>query len=255
MANEKKSVSVHQGHRKRIKERYLKSGLDDFAPHEVLELILFHAIPQGDVNPVAHRLLDQFGSLSAVLEADYEDLITVDGVGHSVAVLLTMLPEVFRHYQLDKVKPEETYETMEKIVRFIRPRFTGVTVEQVYVMLFDNGMHMLGCHLVAEGTVNTVKPLNRKILNMVMRKNASCVVLAHNHPRGIAVPSEDDRWMTSMIAGSLETIDVPLIEHLIITEASCAPIIRREQGLLHASPKGVIDEDFYRSFYGNEGKI
>ena len=241
----------HKGHRNRLRERYLRSGLDDYADHEILELLLTYAIPRVDVNPMAHALIDRFGSLSGVMDASMEELTSVDGIGETSAAFLRMLPEIFRRYEMDKLEPRETYDTLAQIGDYLRALYVGATVEKAYVLLFDNSRHLIGCHEIAEGTVNSVSINVPKIARLCFRANAASVVLAHNHPRGLAIPSGDDIDMTHAVDSALHTLGIQLLEHVIVTEHTFAPTMRRIKGVLRAAPgTDRIDEDFYLRFYG-----
>lgn len=253
MTQETPVKNPHAGHRKRLRERYARAGMEDFAPHEVMELLLTYAIPRIDVNPMAHALIEEFGSVAGVLDATVEDLRKVDGVGPEAAMFLKMLPEVFRHYQLSGCDGRETYDTVAKLGDYLRALYTGVTVERVYLVLLDNSLKLIDCIPLSEGSVNCSSVTVRTIAEKALGKNAAAVVLAHNHPRGLAIPSGADLEVTQTVECALETIGVPLLEHLIVTENSCAPILRHHKGLLRSSPKtGQIDKAFYERFYGED---
>ena len=243
----------HAGHRKRLRERYARSGMEDFAPHEVMELLLTYAIPRIDVNPMAHALIERFGSVAGVLDATEKELTEVKGIGLKTARFLKMLPEVFRHYQLSGYDDRETYDTVAKLGDHLRALYTGVTVERVFLILLDNSLKIKACIHLCDGSVNCSSLTVRTIAEHALRGNAAAVVLAHNHPRGLAIPSSADLEVTQTVECALETIGVPLLEHLIVTENSYAPILRHRKGLLRSSPKtGQIDQEFYRRFYGEE---
>ncbi len=242
--------SVHDGHRDRLRKRYTRSGLDDFAPHEVLELLLTYCIPRVDVNCQAHALIERFGSLSAVMDATEEELCEVHGIGPESARFLAMLPSVFRQYAEDKAQPGEPMETLEKIGTYLQAKFVGLTYERVYLLLFDNSMRLIDCCLISDGAVNAVHIGVRNMAELALRKHASCAVVAHNHPRGLAIPSGEDREMTEFIEEGFNILGIPLVEHIIVAENSYAPIMRNQKGLLRASPKAKVDEGFYRRFYG-----
>lgn len=253
MTQETPVKNPHAGHRKRLRERYARSGMEDFAPHEVLELLLTYAIPRIDVNDQAHALIDRFGSVAGVLDATEKELRDVKGIGPEAAMFLKMLPEVFRHYQLSGYDDKETYDTVAKLGDYLRAKYTGVTVERVYLILLNNSLKLIRCIPLGEGSVNCSSVTVRTIAEHAFRENASAVVLAHNHPRGLAIPSGADLEVTQTVECALETIGVPLLEHLIVTENSCAPILRHHKGLLRSSPKtGQIDKAFYERFYGED---
>lgn len=252
MATPQKSAkNPHEGHRKRLRERYARSGMDDFAPHEVLELLLTYAIPRVDVNPLAHALIKRFGSVAGVMDATEKELRDVKGIGPEAARFLKMLPEVFRHYQLANCDSKDTFDTVAKLGDYLRAKYTGVTVERVYLILLNNRLKLIDCITLGEGSVNCSSVTVRTIAEHAFRENAAAVVLAHNHPRGLAIPSGADLEVTQSVECALETIGVPLLEHLIVTENSYAPILRHHKGLLRASPRtGLIDKEFYQRFYG-----
>ena len=243
----------HAGHRNRLRERYDRSGMDDYADHEILELLLTYAIPRGDVNGQAHALIDRFGSVAGALDALPEELCEVKGIGPEAARFLTMLPAVFRRYALDKVTPMKSMDTLAKIGEYLMALYTGVTFERVYLLLLNNSMGLIECVHLADGSINSADVNVRRIAELALFKHASGVVLAHNHPRGLAIPSGADLEVTQTVECALETVGVPLLEHLIVTENSYAPILRHHKGLLRSSPKtGQIDKAFYQRFYGED---
>ena len=247
---ESKNKSIHAGHRERLRKRYEQSGLDDFADHEVLELLLTYAIPRVDVNEQAHRLIDRFGSVAGALDALTDELCEVDGIGPAAAGFLTMLPAVFRRYALNKSEPGQPMDTIAKIGEYLHAIFTGIAFERVYLLLFDNSMRLIDCCHLDDGTVNCSKVTVRKVAEFCLLKHAACAVLAHNHPMGLAIPSGADIEVTQSVDNALETIGVPLLEHIVVTENGYAPIMRHNKGLLRTSPvTGLVDKSFYERFY------
>ena len=252
MTNHEQKKS-HAGHRLRLRERYKRSGMADFADHEILELLLTYAIPRVDVNGQAHDLINRFGSVAAVLDAPKEELIKVKGIGPEAAQFLKMLPEVFRSYSLSKIDTRKPFDTLSKLGEYLHGLYVGVTVERVYLVLLDNSLRMIECIHMGDGAVNCSAVTVRCIAEQTLRKNAASAVLAHNHPKGLAIPSGADHTVTQTVESALETIGVPLLEHIIVTENSYAPILRQHKGLLRASPvDGQIDKEFYRRFYGED---
>lgn len=243
--------SIHAGHRERLRERYARSGMDDFADHEVLELMLTYAIPRVDVNQQAHRLVERFGSVAGALDALPEELCEVDGIGPGAAQFLTMLPCLFRRYALNKCEPGEPMDSAGKIGEYLQAKYTGITFERVYLLLFDNSMRLIDCCHLDDGAVNCSKITVRKVAELCLIKHAACAVLAHNHPMGIAIPSAADIEVTQTVENALESIGVQLLEHIIVTENNQAPIMRHHKGLLRASPMtGIVDKSFFEKFYG-----
>ena len=243
--------NIHAGHRERLRERFSRSGLDDFADHEVLELLLTYAIPRVDVNATAHHLIERFGSVAGAMDALSEELCEIQGIGPAAAQFLTMLPCVFRRYALNKCEPGEPMDTLAKIGEFLHAKYTGITFERVYLLLFDNSMRLIDCCHLDDGAVNSSKVTVRRVVELCMFKHASCAVLAHNHPMGLAIPSGADIEVTRSVENALEAVGMNFLEHIIVTENSYAPILRHHKGVLRASPvTGEIDKAFYERFYG-----
>ena len=208
--------NLHEGHRKRMKERFIKSGLDDFAPHNILELLLFYSIPRGDTNPVAHRLIDTFGSLSGVFDATPEELAKVDGVGENSAILISMIPQIARKYLEDKADTANIVGGCSDIGEFLLPKFVGRTNEALMMVSIDNKNKIISCSVVAEGTVDSAKVSRRKIMEEAMKVKATRVILAHNHPCGVAVPSSEDVIMTKEIGRLFAQVGIELVDHIIV---------------------------------------
>ena len=177
---------IHAGHRQRMKERFLANGLEGFSSHEAIELILYYAIPRRDVNELSQRLIERFGSFNAVFNADYEDLISVDGVGENAAILFKLMAASWRKYALSNEIEPFLYDDPKKIGNYAVKLFIGASVEKLYVMFFDNKMMLLDTVKVAEGAVNSVSAPARVFVEKAFKKNASSIVLIHNHPSGSA---------------------------------------------------------------------
>lgn len=226
----------HHGHRARMRERLLQSGPESLADHELLEMLLYYSIPRNDTNDTAHCLIESFGSLSGVLEARIDRLVDTDGVGESSALLLKLLGEASRRYAAQKLEvgdPVGVFDSPEKIASFLFPRFLGITVERVYLLMFDNGMRLLDCMHVCDGSVSGVLISTRRMVERAVAKNAAAVILAHNHPGGIAVPSGEDMRLTRQIDHAFRLLEIPLLEHYVFSDHSFAPImssIRAECG-------------------------
>lgn len=210
--------NIHEGHRKRMKERFMKSGLDDFAPHNVLELLLFYSIPRGDTNPIAHRLIDAFGSLSGVFDATPEELMKVSGVGESTAILISMIPQMARKYLEDKADAVNVVGGCGDIGAYLLPKFVGRTNEALMMVSIDNKNKVISCSVVAEGTVDSAKVSRRKVMEEAMKVKATRVILAHNHPRGVAVPSAEDVAMTREIGRLFAQVGIELVDHIIVAD-------------------------------------
>ncbi len=241
---------MHKDHRKRVKTRFHKFGLRSFSPHEQLEMLLYYSIPQGDVNPLAHILMDRYGSLAAIADAPYEELLSIGGVGEHTATLLKMIPQIVRIY-LEGASPViEKYDTVDKIGELLVRNYLGTMREEVYLLLFDAKMGLLSCAPISAGTVTTVNLQPRMILEPAYAARAACVVLAHNHPNGIAVPSGDDLYLTNQLADALTRAGMPLLEHIIVAGTRFTPIMVR-QNLTSGNPV-LLDSAVH--FYSGHGE-
>ncbi len=220
---------IHAGHRERLRERFRREGLTAFSEHEVLELLLMYAIPQRDVNPLAHALVKQFGSLSGVLDADESELTRVPGVGKNAALLITLMPQLFGAYQKSSLGARPVLSTLGDAKRFCASLFTGAHDERFYVICLDQMGHVTYTELLYEGTVDEVMIYPRQIVEMVMRHHAYGVMFAHNHPSGQPQPSQADIDTTQRIIEALKLISVRVIDHLIFTRESVYSMIRQSQ--------------------------
>jgi DNA repair protein RadC len=213
-----KTMGIHDGHRERMKEQFLNNGLDGFADHNVLELLLFFSIPRGDVNPLAHQLLDRFGSLSAVFDAPKEELLRVPGVGNNTATLIKLIPQMSRRYLVSRAGENEILNSSQKAGEYILPRFHGETDEVLYMICLDAKFKVLSCNCMGRGSVNSVNLSIRKIVENALLYNASSVILSHNHTSGIAIPSHEDETTTKEVAKALKMVDVELMDHIVVAD-------------------------------------
>lgn len=227
----KKPKSIHEGHRSRMKKRFLEQGMDAFEPHEILEMLLYYGIPQGDTNPIAHRLLDTFGSFAKVLDAPIESLETVKGIGRSSAILLKMVPQLARIY-LDDLQTSRPLLDTKDIADYIMPKFVGRKNEAVVLLLLNSRAEVLFCDVMNEGSVREVAIYVRNIVHMAMRHNASSAVLAHNHPSGNTMPSAGDLAVTANIYDALQPVGVQLLDHLIVADDGKTYLSMWTSGLL-----------------------
>lgn len=211
-------MNTHQGHRDRMKRRFVESGLDNFHDHNVLELLLFYAIPQKDTNPLAHDLINTFGSLSAVLDAPIEELVKVTGVGENAAILIKLIPQISRRYLISRVSGELILSSTKKAGDYLLPFFYAEKDEVVYILCMDAKCKLLTCQLLFRGSVNSAHVSIRKIVETALVANATSVILAHNHTSGIAIPSEDDERTTQKIRQALELVGIILSDHIVVAD-------------------------------------
>lgn len=221
-----KVKSIHAGHRERLRDRLRTAGLNAFSEHEVLELLLTYAIPRQDVNPLAHALIATFGSLNAVLDADESELMRVKGMGRNAALLLTMMPQLMRRYQLSSLGEHPVVVTLADAKGYCAPLFIGAGEEQIYMLCLDQAGHVLHRTLLHTGTVDQVMLHPRTVVETAIRHNAHAVILAHNHPSGICEPSQADMDVTHRISAALYMIGIKLVDHLIFAGGDVFSIMR-----------------------------
>ena len=207
-------MGVHDGHRSRMKERFRGHGLENFNDINALELLLFYAAPRRDTNGMAHALLERFGSFSAVLEANEQELLAVPGIGENAVTLLRLIPEVSRRYLLDKTPSNEPIDSAEAAGHYFIPRFMYETEEIVYALLLDARKRPIRCAAISRGTVDAAEVNARRLAELALQYRASAVILAHNHRSGVALPSVEDETSTARLARALDLLGARRGEHL-----------------------------------------
>ena len=207
--------NIHAGHRQRLRRRFAENGLENFADHEVLELILSYAIARKDTNPLAHRLLDAFGSLGAVLQADQEDLRKIPGLGEVSVSLLSLFAPVARRL-LAEQNEEPRLPTSASAAKYIASLLFGRKTECLYLICLDASYRVLYKCIVMEGSIDFVPVSTREIVSIALRHNATRLILAHNHPSGSPLPSRQDILVTQKLVHALAQIDIQLSDHIII---------------------------------------
>lgn len=222
-ASQKKKTSnnVHEGHRERLRERFLAEGIDNFQDHNVLELLLFYSIPVKDTNEEAHRLIDELGSLSEVFDAPYEELCKVKGIGERTALLIKLMPALFNRYEVDRLNKDVVMlNSAELVAEYTSKYFKGLTTEKLYALYLDPICRMLAFECVGEGNSRMTPINNNKIAEYAYKTHATSVILVHNHPSGVMAPSSMDVNTTIGIADMLERIGLRLDDHIIIGNGS-----------------------------------
>lgn len=221
-------MSIHKGHRQRLKDRFRREGLDNFDELYVLELLLFYCIPRVDTNPLAHRLLDHFGSLTAVLDASKEELEKVEGMGENASTFLTLITQVGRYYQVKRSVPGEILRSIEQCGNYLTPYFFGRERETVFMLCLDAKSKVICCKMVGEGSVNSANIPIRRVVEIALSANATTVVLAHNHPSGLAIPSADDIQTTHRVAAALAAVEITLADHIVVSKDDFVSIVQSQ---------------------------
>ena len=211
----------HEEHRKRVRDTFLKGGLQCFQQHSVLELLLFYSIPRRDTNEIAHRLVERFGSLPAVLDAPYEELRKVDGVGESSAILIMLASQLAKRYLHEQAQGKRIFTTTADFHEFAINLFLGIKNETAFLLCLDNNGRLLHCAPASLGTKNELMLDNRTLLETAFRYSATKVVLTHNHPNGLASPSKSDVTRTESAIVLFNSVSIQLLDHLIVAEREC----------------------------------
>lgn len=229
-------MSIHEGHRERMRKQLKTSGMDSLSDVQVLEMLLYYAAPRGDTNPAAHALLKRFGTLDGVFSAPETELRKIDGVGEAAAQLLLLVPQVARRCLMSRSTQIQVLDTTSKCGQYLLPFFHGEREEVVYLLCLDAKCKALDCVLIHRGGVNVASIAARKVVKTALDANATSVVLAHNHPSGLALPSPEDRQTTLVLKRALEAVGVVLADHIIVADGDFVSM--RDDGILE-DPYGL----------------
>lgn len=209
--------SVHSGHRERLKQSFVNSDFNGGSDVNKLEALLFYSIPRMNTNVTAHNLINSFGSLKAVFEADYEDILSVDGVGANSAFLIKLINNISKTLAMPDNR-EKVVKGVNSAAKALSPYFIGEKDEVIIAMFLNNSGGIIKIKVLAKGSVNSVQLDGRKLLENAMRTNASQIILAHNHPHGLAAPSAADLDLTRSMRNLLNTINIKLVDHVIFSD-------------------------------------
>jgi len=223
-------MELHAGHRERMKNRFLKNGLEGFDDVNVFELLLFFVLPRQDTNPLAHALLNRFGSFKDVMEATVTELQSVKGIGQNTALLIRLVAEIGKRYQISKREVKECLDSPAKVFEYVLPLFSFESMERLYLICLDTENRVLHCSEIAQGDVDSVYGNPRKIIRIATERHASKIILAHNHPSGILIPSIDDTIFTQRLLDALMVFHIQLSDHVIVGDGECLSM--REHGCI-----------------------
>lgn len=211
-----KEKNPHEFHRQRMKKEFLANGLDNLPEHKMLEMLLFYCIPRRDTNELAHHLIDRYGSLAGVLDAPNEELMEFSGITENGVVLLKLIIPLSRAYAKKNTNKRTSFKKLEDIGDYLLTLYFGRNEENFGVLFLSQQMKYLSFEFLGEGDAHSVGVSTRNIIQMALSLNAGCVVLAHNHPSGIALPSNEDIAITEQVISALSHIGVRVIDHIII---------------------------------------
>jgi DNA repair protein RadC len=197
---------------------------------ELLELLLCYAIPRQDTSGIAHKLLDTFGSLEAVLDSTRENLVEMGGLSESSSILFQLLTDLNRKKAIAQAGKKTQLETTADYGRYMVPRFQDKKEEQVYLLGLDAMSRVIGCYQLFSGTVNAVSFSSRRVVEAALNMKATGVILAHNHPSGIAIPSREDIETTRTLGKVLGVMDIVLLDHIVVANGDYVSLA--ESGLM-----------------------
>lgn len=216
-----KTENPHVNHRQRVRETIRKTGLDGMQDHNLLEFLLFYSVPRKDTNELAHRLISAFGSLNRVFDASYEQLLEIDGMGESSALLISSVPSICRRYVEGAVPSKVNLSEPEAAMDYAIKKYYGNNkVEIFYMLCLDATGNLINCCKLGEGASDSVIIEKRNVLENAFRSNADKVIFIHNHPKGVAAPSRNDLSMTSELSSTLRSVGIRLADHIIVADNS-----------------------------------
>lgn len=224
------STPHYRQHRQRQKKRYVEAGLDAFHEYEVLELLLFYGVPQGDVKPLAKELLAEFGSFRAVLDADIADLEARKGIGSHTAILLKLVKDMASLYLRQKAVEKPQVTCTAELLDYCRTSMGGLKDERFSVVYLDARNRIIDIETIQEGIVNQAVVYPRKVLENALKRKASALILVHNHPSGYVKPSDADIRLTRTLQETARALDILIHDHLIVGENRFFSF--REEGIM-----------------------
>ena len=223
-------ANPHKDRRERVRQKFSKSEMEYFHDHEKLEMLLFYAIPRGDTNPIGHALIERFGSISGVFDADYESLLEVEGIGPNAATLISVVSSLIRAYQDDYCSRQNTIRNITEAKDFMRGKFLCKSTEQLIIACIGGNGKVVFSDVIAQGSPETVGISAIEVMRKAIVTRAVSIVLGHNHPSGISNPSSKDVYATKIIADELARIGVELLDHIIVAPDGVCSMY--ESGLL-----------------------
>lgn len=211
---------LHEGHRQRVRRQFLENGYSENTPdHQILEHMLFYSLARKDTNPIAHALVRRFGSLADVLDAPFDELIKIDGVSESTAAMLKLYQEVFHIYNLQRQECVIDFDSVESIGDYIYSHYLGINTETLSILGMNSNGKLLFFKFLNEGDVGSVGIPIKDVIKLALDYEATNLVIAHNHPGGLALPSANDRIATERLYTALKQIGLNLFDHIIITKS------------------------------------
>ena len=227
-----KTINVHKNHRKRVREKFEKVGLAGFAEHEILELLLFYAIPYKDTNPIAHKLINAFGNLQGVFSASKDELMQINGISENSATLIKIIPELMKDLERRKTTNTKSLNSVSESIKYAINLLSKEEKEYVYVICIDRKNLVKGLKQILINTHTYVIIDKKSLTKFILQKGVDRVILTHNHPIGSTLPSHQDINFTYNIMASLKELDIEVLDHIIVNK----------DGAYSFAKEGLIDQ-------------
>ncbi|MBI5374003.1 MAG: DNA repair protein RadC [Candidatus Schekmanbacteria bacterium] len=227
---DKADIFSSEGHRKRIREKYISGGCAGWHDYELLELLLTYAIPRRDIKPIAKSLVEKFGSLNGVLDAEASELKSIKGIGENCIALLSIIKDIQKIYLQKRLDDKALVTSPKSACDYLMAELKGEKNEKIVVLFLNKGNRPVHTETVQEGTVDRAPLYPRKVVEKALKHHSTAIIVAHNHPGGSLRPSEDDKNITRLLQEALSPLDIKLLDHIIISEKGYFSF--REEGLL-----------------------
>ena len=226
-AKEVSSKSPHAGHRQRLRARYLKAGDEGMTDYDVLELLLTYSIPQRDVKPLARALLEKFGTLGGVMDAELQEICTINGISENSALLFPVIRDLCTRYLKGKMPEQDVLDSPEGVRNYARMKLAGCREEVMMVIYLNTRNCVTGTRVISRGTINSAVVYPRNIAADALKVRAAGVILVHNHPSGYVRPSVEDMEFTEAVKNALSSLDIQLLDHLIVSRSGIYSFFRK----------------------------
>ncbi len=238
------SKSEHAGHRNRMRKKFLEYGIEIFEPHEVLEILLFYCIPMKDTNETAHKLINRFGSISAVIDAPL-NLLVESGLSENAAFFLKFFPEAFAVYKNDRINNNNRVVDIDMLPQKLTNLYFSKNVERAYIILLDSHFKELYSGFVSKGSANTTEINIPAICELAVRHSAKLAILAHNHPSGCNKPSKADFLATINLYQALKSLDILLMDHFLVANEEAISFF--DSGYMFKNKEEYMKSSFYNN--------
>lgn len=224
--------SLGEGHRERLRKRYIKSGLEGFNDYEVLELLLTYSIARKDVKPIAKELIEKFGTIDEIAKSDVKSLLEVDGIGEGSAVFLKLIGDIALTLYREKIEDKDilTIKSKNSLLSYLRGEIGYSPREEFKILFLDSSNKLIASETLFYGTIDKSAIYPREIVERVIKNRAKSVIFTHNHPSGSISPSKKDIELTQYMYDSLKLLEIRLLDHIIITKNSYFSFL--EEGLI-----------------------